>query len=225
MNIFKQYTPTSINDIVFADQHSKQLIDDIVCGALPFPITQGKCGILLYGISGTGKSALAELLPDAIEEALTGEKHNSYKRYVKVQPGNNGLTMLQKISNQSELVPFVTHHYFVLDEVDNLNDAAMLILKSVMNAPNCVFILTTNHFNKIDSGVKSRCHCIPFNAAPAANWLPLAQVILSDAGVNAVPNQLLVNVIETCKGDARDILTAVYQLGLQIKRNQAKLSQ
>jgi SpoVK/Ycf46/Vps4 family AAA+-type ATPase len=33
------------------------LIEDLITGQRPFPITEGKCGILLYGIPGTGKSA------------------------------------------------------------------------------------------------------------------------------------------------------------------------
>ena len=44
----KRYTPKTVDDIVFADDDSKQLIEDLITGARPFPIREGKSGILLY---------------------------------------------------------------------------------------------------------------------------------------------------------------------------------
>lgn len=220
-NITDRYQPKSIQDIVFASTNNKTLLQDLISGDIPFPITQGKCGILLYGIPGTGKSALAALLPDAMEEARTGIAMNSGMKYIRVQPGNNGMTMLNAVGNQAQLVPFASHHYFVFDEVDNLNPQAMLVLKSVMNTPNCVFILTTNNFQNVEVGVRSRCHCIPFNAAPAANWLPLAHRMLADAGITGIADQALIKVIDLCNGDARDIVTAIAALVLKVSRQRS----
>lgn len=196
-----KYAPKTIDDIVYKSKNERLQIMDIVNGKVPFPTS--KKGILLYGISGTGKSALARLLPDAIEMNKTGGYSNYH--YHRIGSGNDGIRVVNLIERQASVMPFASHHYFVIDEADLLKDDVMDAFKQVMNLPQSIFILTTNKLSAIDKGVLSRCVRVDFNAAPADDWLPKVKQILSDYGVSRNDTELL-EAIKICKGDARDIL-------------------
>lgn len=196
-----KYAPKTVDDIVYKSKNEQLQIMDIVNGKVAFPTS--KKGILLYGISGTGKSALARLLPDAIEMNKTGGYSNYH--YHRIGSGNDGIRVVNLIERQAYVMPFASHHYFVLDEVDLLKDDVMDAFKQVMNLPQSIFILTTNKLSAIDKGVLSRCVRVECNAAPADDWLPKVKQILSDYGVSRSDKELL-EAIKICNGDARDIL-------------------
>lgn len=205
------YTPTSINDVVYHSVTERQLIMDIANGDMQFPFA-GKNGILLYGVWGTGKTTLANLLPNAIERGKGGD--DSYFKFVACEQGQNGANLIAKLRNIASVIAF-THsgyHYFVLDEVDNLTDAALASLKSAMNMPNTIFIMTTNNISNIDAGILNRCERINCNAAPAQDWLLFARRVLADCGGQYVSDAALLPIIDSCNGSVREIVSAMQRL-------------
>ena len=208
------YTPKSIDEIVYHSIAERRLIHNIATGAMQFPLA-GKNGILLYGIYGTGKTTLARLLPDAIERGKGGS--DSDYMFVSCEQGQNGAKLMTTLRSRAERMAFTDSgfHYFVLDEVDNLTDAALASLKSAMNILMTIFIMTTNHVSRIDPGVLNRCERVNFNAAPAQEWLPFARRVLADTGAYHVNEDNLVAVIESCNGSVREIVSSMQKIAAE----------
>jgi replication-associated recombination protein RarA len=223
-NIFSdfdsKYEPKTLADIVFHSALARETVEGLADGSFGFPST-GVNGILLYGVAGTGKSALAKILPNIIEQNNGGEIADV--TYVNVaQGGDNGATVIERIKSQTQLMVLGNaFHYFVLDEVDNLRNESMSSLKVAMNTGvnNSIFVLTTNHFGKVDDAVANRCIAVEFNAAESVDWLPKVREVLADYGVTGIDDKLLLDIIEPCEGSARKILTATRMLiAKRIKR-------
>lgn len=208
-----KYTPTRLDDFVFNSEASKMVVEDVVGGLLPFP-SMGKNGILLYGSFGTGKSALAKVLPSLINQARGGDAEAMEKYYNIAAGGANGVSVVDAISKQAMLMPFAKFNYFVLDEVDNLSFQAMTSLKSAMNISplTTVFIFTTNRLWAVDGGVQDRSKCISFEAASAAAWLPRCKKILSDYGAVGIDDSTLVQIISKANGSGRRTMEFIQKL-------------
>jgi len=209
------YQPQTISEIVFGNDESRLVIEDIVNGVLPFPFG-GKTGILLYGTFGTGKTTLARMLPEAIEQGQTGNALSFEADFFGCQQGHSGTVIADTLKKQDKVLSFNASgkHYYIFDEVDNLSKTAQAGLKTTLNSDRGTFILTTNNISQLDKGVKDRCVLVEMNAATDAEFLPLARRIARDK--NAVLSDAeLLTAIAGNNGSFRNVIYQVFLLALR----------
>jgi replication-associated recombination protein RarA len=207
-----KYEPKTIKDIIWGNAESRLRIEDIVSGAEALPYC-GKSAILLYGAFGTGKTTLANLLPNAIEKGRSNEDLAVEADFIACQQGFNGPQVMSLIERMLSKTSFNASglHYFVLDEVDNLTKLAQQSLKSALNTNRGIFILTTNNISELDKGLKDRCVLVEMNAAAVSDYLPLAKNLVSDMGV-VVSDDDLLPTISAAKGSLRNLIHNVERL-------------
>ena len=207
-----KYEPKTINDIIWGNAESRLRIEDIVSGAEALPYC-GKSAILLYGVFGTGKTTLANMLPNAIEKGRSNEDLAIEADFIACQQGFNGPQVMSLIERVLSKTSFNASglHYFVLDEVDNLTKLAQQSLKSALNTNRGIFILTTNNISELDKGLKDRCVLVEMNAAAVNDYLPLAKNLVSDMGVVMSDDDLL-PTITAAKGSLRNLIHNVERL-------------
>jgi DNA polymerase III delta prime subunit len=214
MKFEKKYAPTTIDEFVFPTIQMKATVQRYIAEDMDGHL-------LLHGSFGSGKTTLANLLPFEVAK----------KRYPDINEvwfdtmaGNEvNVAALTKIKAAVELVHLeLPCQVIVIDEADTMTPQAMQGMKKLIDDTEayCSFIFCTNHIDKIDGGIRSRCVDLPFNRTDVPAMTNRARSIMREEGV-PISEKKLEAVVHNSRGDYRKLLQMLEEICFQLSSAKA----
>jgi DNA polymerase III delta prime subunit len=178
-----KYRPKSINEFIFWNAELEKIVRGYASGSITRPL-------ILYGPYGTGKSLLAELIPKAID----GE--NVKVNQVSFNDLNSPKEVIQHFERPKtfDLLFCDNKHrnYHVIDELgfkERASGALRIMLEKYEETD--LVIMTTNRLDRVDDGIRSRCHCVVVMPLAPEQFLDRAVEILVNEGLPIERNKVL----------------------------------
>jgi DNA polymerase III delta prime subunit len=156
-----------MKELILEEKYRPKTVDEII---LPERITNHfKNGLtkncIFYGSYGTGKTSLANILIGKYTKDKNYLQINS-SLYTSVEVLRNEVELFCKSSSMLDTDDDMK--YVFLDEFEGVSAKYQEGMKAFIEhySGRVRFILTTNHFNKISKGIRSRLTSINFNCTP-----------------------------------------------------------
>ena len=172
ISTIKNYSPQSIHEIVYPNNEVKEMVFAYASGELEAPL-------LLHGTSGTGKSLIQRLLPNAIEKK-EAQTHKVRSSDLKNASDIHDLYGRNKMFNKNFSINDQKFNYIIIEEFlmtkAAMSDAMKIELDETLDTD--LTILSTNRFDEVDVGIQSRCVSLHVPPCTPNIFLPYAKKIL-----------------------------------------------
>ena len=189
MSFALKYAPTRLDDVVIGSQTLKNRLSDYINDRDLKPL-------ILHGGVGTGKTTIANLLPDAKEN-----KKAEVSR-LKAVEFNSINDVMQAFGDQTMFYQVFTindqkRNYIISNEI-NFTPKAAIAFRDVIDdmISHTQFIFTTNYIDQVDIALRDRSNCLAVPPVTAKDWLSRAQWILQQEGI-ALPDDQLLKILTT----------------------------
>jgi replication-associated recombination protein RarA len=197
----EKYRPTKTADFLGLDK-AKKLCANLI--ANPF-----ESYFLFVGASGMGKTTLALALADE----LAAELHH-------IPSQNCTVDAIERVYSACQYVPMMgkNWHVILVDEADQMSNAAQLALLSMMDgtrkAPNTIIIYTCNETAKLQDRFLSRCIQVDFSTYGVAK--DAAKLLEEVWGNEAPASALAPNFARLVKEANNNVRAALMSLQKEI---------
>lgn len=175
-----QYKPKNLGEVTYSNEAVRRRIQAYMSGQL-------EGNILLWGPNGTGKTSVANMLPNYISGPNAFVEPLSFEELLKKED------LRSYIANSCSIASFTGSKYFlVFHEFDNAKANLSQFWTIIEDfSDQVMLIITSNQPMNIHKSLRSRCDEIHFPALSAQQVLPRAQKILTAEGVQLPDTQVL----------------------------------
>lgn len=171
-----KYQPRNLKEFAFSSTKLEEEILRYATGATEKPL-------ILHGPTGTGKTTLAKLIPEAIDgtnvivDRIVAEDLNSNKE-VRAQ-------FTRPIQFDKFFVPTNQKHSYTIIEEVNFDPKAKGALRQCLDdmQGRGIYIFTTNELSKIDPMIQDRCNVVEVLPCTPDRFFARAKYILEAEGI------------------------------------------
>ena len=180
MKTADKYKPTNLGEVIYPNEAVRKRIQGYMSGQL-------EGNILLHGPNGTGKTTVADMLPNYISGPNAYVENASFDDILKKSDMHGYIANSCSVANFSDSKYFMVFHEFDNAKA-NISNFWTIIEKY---STRLMLIITSNEPMNIHKSLRSRCDEIAFPALTARQVLPRALKILAAEGVNLPDKQVL----------------------------------
>lgn len=207
MNFQQRHRPASVNDLVFRDADTEQVIRDYAAGIR-------KKHLLLDGPTSSGKSEAARII---LKERLSATMGDAYASVYHGQ-GFDARTVKTIRNDWNFQMMMCGEAYSVIDEVDFVNaDGRKEIRKLIDNCSYGTLVCTTNFARKLEHEFASRFLSLRIDVPQPTDWHQRAKQILSAEGIT-LTDQQIARILKSFSGHGRNFSDLMQETTISIKR-------
>ena len=192
INTAKKYSPKSLDEFIYPNNEVRELVTAYASGDIERPL-------ILYGSSGSGKSLLQRLIPQAIESKET-QVNKVICSDLKLPRDIHDLYGRNKQFNNVFTINGQRYNYFIIEEFYmksiRLNDALKIELDRSLGTDLTIF--STNRFELIESGILSRSETLEVQPCNPSTFFPHAKKIMQAEEIDISDHDLLVKLNAIC---------------------------
>ena len=204
--LYRKYRPQIFNDIV-GQNHIVSVLKNAI------DKDQISHAYLFYGSRGTGKTSIAKIFANEVNNNEVYQKENV--DIIEIDAAsNNGVDEVRDIKEAIKFLPTEgKYKVYIIDEVHMLTTAAFNALLKTLEEPpaHVIFILATTEIHKIPATILSRCQRFEFKNLSQEQLIDRLKYIAKEESL-VIEEAALEKIAMLAKGGLRDAISILDQV-------------